>query len=91
MRRIKAVVGYAFEDINGNKLTLELGDASMHYRLKGSKIPFPIFGGTWFTGLRVNKMLESIEDTGYILRAKINYSNGKVDFYNEHKIVIKLY
>lgn len=78
-----ATSAYVFKNTKGNKLTLEVDNKNLRYRFKGSKIPFPIYGGTWFVGLGAEKMVKAIEETGYSLKVKVNYITGKVNFYNE--------
>lgn len=87
MKDIKTTSAFVFVDNKGNKLYLVSGFEEMpkrqkHYWMfKGNRIPFPIRSNTWFTGLRTAEMIKAIEDTGYILKVKVNYITGKVDLY----------
>ena len=84
---VKAIRQYYFENSNGDKLSMFYSD-DKRWSLKGNKIPFPIYAGTWFYGLSPDKMLKSIKTTGYILKAEINLITGKVTLYNQITVIM---
>lgn len=69
---------YVFERFKGERCELYFGIQSLEdgidYRwmVKGNKIPFPVFGYTWFIGLPKREMLNYMHSQSYVLVTKVD-------------------
>jgi hypothetical protein len=54
------------------------GKNTLHWKLKGKYIPFPVHSNTWFVGFSSEIMLSYLNDCGYELEAVVNMKTGDI-------------